>query len=96
MQQRQIALAATLALICTSSAWGQPQAELVIHFGEIGQVHCTLNPQNGRESLADQGVSANLTLRHDASFVVIPHRDFTTFLENWKTLGVSLRQGEER
>ncbi len=42
MRQLRIALAATLALICALSAWSQPQAELVLHFVEIGQGDCTL------------------------------------------------------
>lgn len=41
MRYPRIALVATLALICAQTAWGQPQAELVLHFVEIGQGDAT-------------------------------------------------------
>ncbi len=44
MQQPRIALAATLALMFAPTAWGQPQAELVLHFVEIGQGQITKVP----------------------------------------------------
>ncbi len=60
MRQPQIALAATLALICAPSAWGQPQAELVLHFVEIGQRQKTRVPHARRIKLII--VSAERTL----------------------------------
>ena len=60
MRQPRIALAVTLALICAPTAWGQPQAELVLHFVEIGQGDCTLiQCPNGGFILVDAGSTAH-------------------------------------
>ena len=60
MRQPRIAYAATLALICAPSAWGLPQAELVLHFVEIGQGDCTLiQCPNGGFILVDAGSTAH-------------------------------------
>ena len=37
MRYPRFALVAVLALVSVPAAWGRPQAELVIHFVEIGQ-----------------------------------------------------------
>ena len=42
MRYPRFALVAVLALVSVPTAWGQPQAELVLHFVEIGQGDCTL------------------------------------------------------
>ncbi len=42
MRYPRFAFAAALALVVAPSAWSQPQAELVLHFVEIGQGDCTL------------------------------------------------------
>ena len=60
MRQPRIALVATLALVCAASAWGLPQAELVLHFIEIGQGDCTLiECPNGGFILVDAGSTAH-------------------------------------
>ena len=60
MRQRRIALAAGLAFVVAPSAWGQPQAELVLHFVEIGQGDCTLiECPNGGFILVDAGSTAH-------------------------------------
>ncbi len=60
MQQPRITLAAVLALVVARSAWGQPQAELVLHFVEIGQRQKTRVPHARRIKLII--VSAERTL----------------------------------
>ena len=42
MRYPRLALVAVLALVSVPAAWGQPQAELVLHFVEIGQGDGTL------------------------------------------------------
>ncbi len=42
MRQPRFGLVAVLALVSVPTASGQPQAELVLHFVEIGQGDCTL------------------------------------------------------
>ena len=60
MRQHRIALAAVLALVSAPRAWGQPQAELVLHFVEIGQGDCTLiECPNGGFILVDAGSTAH-------------------------------------
>ena len=59
MRQPPIALVAVLAFASVSAAWGQPQAELVLHFVEIGQGDCTLiECPNGGFILVDAGSTA--------------------------------------
>ncbi len=56
-----IALGAGLVAIrkAEKAAWGQPQAELVLHFVEIGQGGCTLiQCPNGGFILVDAGSTA--------------------------------------
>ena len=56
MRQPRSALLAVLALVSGQPAWGQPQAELVLHFVEIGQGDCTLiECPNGGFILVDAG-----------------------------------------
>ena len=42
MRYPRFALLAVLALVSVPVAWGEPQAELVLHFVEIGRGDCTL------------------------------------------------------
>ena len=42
MRYPRLALVAVLAPVSVPAAWAQPQAELVLHFVEIGQGDCTL------------------------------------------------------
>ena len=59
MRQPRIALAAVLTLAVAPLAWGQPQAELVLHFVAIGQGDCTLiECPNGGFILVDAGSTA--------------------------------------
>ena len=59
MRYPRIALVAVLALVSVPTAWGQPQAELVLHFVEIGQGDCTLiECPNGGFILVDAGSTA--------------------------------------
>lgn len=56
MRYLRITLAAALAFVCAPTAWGQPQAELILHFVEIGQGDCTLiECPNGGFILVDAG-----------------------------------------
>ena len=59
MRYPPFALVAVLALVSGQPAWGQPQAELVLHFVEIGQGDCTLiECPNGGFILVDAGSTA--------------------------------------
>ena len=59
MRYPRSALVAVLALVSVPTAWGQPQAELVLHFVEIGQGDCTLiECPNGGFILVDAGSTA--------------------------------------
>ena len=42
MRYPRFAFVVVLTLVSVPAAWGQPQAELVLHFVEIGQGDCTL------------------------------------------------------
>ena len=44
MRNPRSAFVAVLALVSVTSAWGQPQPELVLHFVEIGQRQKTIIP----------------------------------------------------
>ena len=60
MRYPRIVLAAVFALVSVPTAWGQPQAELVLHFVEIGQGDCTLiQCPNGGFILVDAGSTAH-------------------------------------
>jgi competence protein ComEC len=60
MRYPRFALVAVLALVSVSTASGQPQAELVLHFVEIGQGDCTLiECPNGGFILVDAGSTAH-------------------------------------
>ena len=60
MRYPQSALVAVLALVSVPAASGQPQAELVLHFVEIGQGDCTLiECPNGGFILVDAGSTAH-------------------------------------
>ena len=60
MRYPRFGLMAVLALATTPTAWGQPQAELVLHFVEIGQGDCTLiECPNGGFILVDAGSTAH-------------------------------------
>ncbi len=60
MRYPRFALVAALTLVSVPTAWGQPQAELVIHFVEIGQGDCTLiECPNGGFILVDAGSTAH-------------------------------------
>ncbi len=60
MRYPRIALAAVLAFVVAPVAWGQPHAELVLHFVEIGQGDCTLiECPNGGFILVDAGSTAH-------------------------------------
>ena len=59
MRYPRFALVAVLALVSVPAARGQPQAELVIHFVEIGQGDCALiQCPNGGFILVDAGSTA--------------------------------------
>ena len=60
MRYPRSALVAVLALVSVPATWGQPQAELVLHFVEIGQGDCTLiECPNGGFILVDAGSTAH-------------------------------------
>ena len=65
MRQPRIALAAALALICAPTARGLPQAELVLHFIEIGQGDGT--PGCLQVGLRNSSTSAGLSSRSSAT-----------------------------
>ena len=60
MRHPRFALVVILTLVSVPIAWGQPQAELVLHFVEIGQGDCTLiECPNGGFILVDAGSTAH-------------------------------------
>ena len=60
MRYPRIAFAAVLTLAAVPTARSQPQAELVLHFVEIGQGDCTLiECPNGGFILVDAGSTAH-------------------------------------
>ncbi len=60
MRYPRFALVAVLALVSVRAASGRPQAELVLHFVEIGQGDCTLiECPNGGFILVDAGSTAH-------------------------------------
>lgn len=60
MRYPRFALVAVLALVSVPTAWGRPQAELVLQFVEIGQGDCKVaGCPNGGFILVDAGSSAH-------------------------------------